>query len=259
MSTVVTLNVYDVTVSTSETTNAAILRINSFTRDLNFGGVFHGAVEINGYEWSFGYCERGSGVYHCPSKKNPMYAYRESVELGDTEKTTQQIKEILSSLKLTWPGTSYDLLSRNCCHFCEVLCAELGVKAPPAWLNRFATGADATVAAVNNTITTMRGISQEFSRQTTLGMVWLRESWQRSVYGPSDAAARSASSPPFARPSSVYRTLPPKLWSFTSESPDDTMFASRAPLGITAEIASEAEAPEVTKDMDRQPGEAVTN
>lgn len=48
-----------------------------------------------------------------------------------------QIKEIVARLKRAWAGTSYDLLQRNCCHFCEQLCAELGVPPPPggsAWL-----------------------------------------------------------------------------------------------------------------------------
>ncbi len=44
---------------------------------------------------------------------------------------TAQIKAILQRLKTDWPGLSYDLLSRNCCHFCEVLCQELEVKPVP--------------------------------------------------------------------------------------------------------------------------------
>lgn len=54
---------YDITNTQYETANAAIQGLNRFTKDtLGAGGIFHGAVEVNGDEWSFGYCERGTGV-----------------------------------------------------------------------------------------------------------------------------------------------------------------------------------------------------
>lgn len=42
-----------------------IVRLNNFTRSLGVGGIFHGAVVVESSEWSFGACERGSGVYAC--------------------------------------------------------------------------------------------------------------------------------------------------------------------------------------------------
>ena len=73
------LHVYDVTNTTSPGTNTTIERLNNITRQINLGGVFHGAIELQGShkfagrEYSFGYCERGTGVYACNSKTNPMY------------------------------------------------------------------------------------------------------------------------------------------------------------------------------------------
>lgn len=64
----------------SEQANSVIMTVNNLTRD--FGGVFHGGIEIFGKEWSFGYCENGSGLYACIPKLNPAYTYRESVEMG---------------------------------------------------------------------------------------------------------------------------------------------------------------------------------
>lgn len=59
----VTLHVYDITNTQYETANAAIQGLNRFTKDtLGAGGIFHGAVEVNGDEWSYGYCDRGTGV-----------------------------------------------------------------------------------------------------------------------------------------------------------------------------------------------------
>lgn len=82
-------------------------------------------------EWSFGFCESGSGVFSCPIGKNPMYTYRERIVLGETECGIAAVNRILRELSREWPGHSYDLLSRNCNHFCDVLCERLGVPKLP--------------------------------------------------------------------------------------------------------------------------------
>ena len=145
----VTLHVYDITNTQYEAANSAIQNLNRFTKDaLGAGGIFHGAVEVNGDEWSYGYCDRGSGVYPCRPKGNSGYTYRESVALGVTALAPASVQRILHALRLSWPGHEYDLLARNCNHFCAALCEKLGVMPPPQWVNRFAGHADATVAAV---------------------------------------------------------------------------------------------------------------
>lgn len=82
-------------------------------------------------EWSYGYCEQGTGVFRCPSSKNPMYTYREKIVLGRTECTIFMVNQIFRELTREWPGHTYDLLSRNCNHFCDVLCERLGVPKLP--------------------------------------------------------------------------------------------------------------------------------
>jgi hypothetical protein len=68
----VTLHVYDITNTSYETANAAIQGLNRFTKDtLGAGGIFHGAVEVNGDEWSYGYCDRGTGVRTRPCPSHP--------------------------------------------------------------------------------------------------------------------------------------------------------------------------------------------
>jgi hypothetical protein len=72
-------------------------------------------------------------------------------------RATPQIQIVLESLKADWPGASYDLLTRNCCHFCEDMAARLGVGPVPGWLNRFAQGADATLQFTNEAVTLVGG------------------------------------------------------------------------------------------------------
>ena len=76
------------------------------------GGVFHGGIVVDGLEWSFGYCESGSGVYACKPKLNPMYVFRETVDLGTCLKTKQEVRDILKALKIAWPGTDYEVLTK---------------------------------------------------------------------------------------------------------------------------------------------------
>ena len=123
----VSLHVYDITNSPSERTNNSIIQINNIFKDgIGVGGIFHGAIEVFGEEWSFGYCERGSGVFSCPPHSNPMYTYRDTIELGVTALDQQRVAVVLTDLTQCWEGRHYDLLQRNCNHFCDELAQSLG-------------------------------------------------------------------------------------------------------------------------------------
>ncbi|XP_050385048.1 uncharacterized protein LOC126801670 [Argentina anserina] len=149
----VVLHIYDVTNSGSEKTNSTILQINKIFKDgIGLGGIFHSAVQVYGEdEWSFGFCEQGSGVFSCPSGKNPMYTYREFIVLGTTDCSKSKVNQILRELSREWPGFTYDLLSKNCNHFCDELCERLGVPRLPGWVNRFAHAGDAAMEVAGNT------------------------------------------------------------------------------------------------------------
>lgn len=82
-------------------------------------------------EWSFGFCEQGTGVFSCPSGKNPMYTYRECIVLGQTSCSIFKVNQVLRELSREWAGSSYDLLSKNCNHFCDEFCERLGVPKLP--------------------------------------------------------------------------------------------------------------------------------
>ncbi|KAA3469931.1 desumoylating isopeptidase 2-like [Gossypium australe] len=149
----VILHIYDVTNSGSDKTNNTIVHINKIFKDrIGLGGIFHSAIQVYGDdEWSFGFCEQGSGVFCCPSRKNPLYTYREFMVLGRTNSSIFKVNQILRELSREWPGTSYDLLSKNCNHFCDELCERLGVQKLPGWVNRFANTGDAAIEMAENT------------------------------------------------------------------------------------------------------------
>ncbi|KAG8381265.1 hypothetical protein BUALT_Bualt06G0104500 [Buddleja alternifolia] len=159
----VILHVYDVTNSGDDKTNNTILQINKIFKDgIGLGGIFHSAVQVYGdEEWSFGFCEQGTGVFSCPSTKNPMYTFRESIELGKTSFSIFKVNQILRELSREWPGHSYDLLAKNCNHFCDEFCERLGVPKPPGWVNRFAHAGDAAVEIAGNTAYRLRQAKTE--------------------------------------------------------------------------------------------------
>ncbi|KAM7273320.1 hypothetical protein ACFE04_027984 [Oxalis oulophora] len=149
----VILHIYDVTNSGSEKTNNTIMQINKFFKDgIGLGGIFHSALQVYGDdEWSFGFCEQGTGVFSCPSAKNPMYTFRESIVLGKTNCSIFKVNQILRQLSKEWPGHVYDLLSKNCNHFCDEFSERLGVPNLPGWVNRFAHAGDAAMEVAGNT------------------------------------------------------------------------------------------------------------
>ncbi|KAL6127673.1 hypothetical protein ACLB2K_071036 [Fragaria x ananassa] len=159
----VVLHIYDVTNSGSEKTNSTIMQINKIFKDgIGLGGIFHSAVQVYGEdEWSFGFCEQGSGVFSCPSGKNPMYTYRECIVLGTTDCSIFKVNQILRELSREWPGYTYDLLSKNCNHFCDELCERLGVPKLPGWVNRFAHAGDAAMEVAGNTAVRLKQAKTE--------------------------------------------------------------------------------------------------
>nr|GME06282.1 deSI-like protein At4g17486 [Ipomoea batatas] len=159
----VILHIYDVTNSASDKTNSTILQINRIFKDgIGLGGIFHSAVQVYGdEEWSFGFCEQGTGVFSCPAGQNPMYSYRESINLGQTNYSIFKVNQILRELSREWPGCSYDLLSKNCNHFCDEFCERLGVPKLPGWVNRFANAGDAAVEIAGNTAFRLRQAKTE--------------------------------------------------------------------------------------------------
>ena len=170
----VTLHVYDITNTQYEAANTAIQNPNRFTKDaLGAGGIFHGAVEVNGDEWSYGYCDRGTGVYCCRPRGNTGYTYRESIPLGVTSLSPARVRSVIAVLQVQWPGAAYDLLARNCNHFCQAFAEMIGVGPAPAWVNRFAHQADATVNAVTYARDQTRMVVEEIGLAATAATNWL--------------------------------------------------------------------------------------
>jgi hypothetical protein len=64
----------------------------------------------------------------------------------------REVRQVCEDLKPMWPGSRYDLVHCNCCHFADELCKTLGMGPLPLWINRAAkigAGADVSWLSAN--------------------------------------------------------------------------------------------------------------
>merc|ERR1712205_191880 len=72
--------------------------------------------------------------------------------MGDTKASPQEVCSRLAELEQEWLGNSYDLLERNCVHFAEALCCDLGVDRVPPEFGRAARKASNALATLNDIV-----------------------------------------------------------------------------------------------------------
>jgi hypothetical protein len=104
-------------------------------------GIYHAGVEVYGEEWSFQYFEDTwndpsvSGLIRCMPKRMTDYEYQESINLGPTPLSEEDVDQILLALHYEWPACSYHLTHNNCLTFAEHFAKKLQVPNDfPAWL-----------------------------------------------------------------------------------------------------------------------------
>lgn len=116
--------------------------LNSFLHALGTGA-YHCGVEVNGKEWSYrGAAHVGTGVFSCVPRSCQGHAYFKTIDMGRTSLTPTEVKSLIEQLRSEWHGLDWNLLTLNCCHFCDYFCRCLGLGGIPAWITNLAgTGA----------------------------------------------------------------------------------------------------------------------
>ncbi|KAG0367009.1 hypothetical protein BGX24_003441 [Mortierella sp. AD032] len=96
-------------------------------------GVFHSGVEILDKEFNFGGHEYNfTGVFCVEPKVGPPgVVFKETVLVGFTTKTDQEINQVIQTLSKEFTGDSYTLLTRNCNHFSSEMAHRLTGSRPP--------------------------------------------------------------------------------------------------------------------------------
>lgn len=122
--------------------------LNAMTRLAGMGGAYHVGVEVYWLEWSFGWCESGSGVYMVFPGASTLGRYVERVPLGHTSLSAREVVKALEGMRQAWHGPEYDLLRQNCAHFSTELANMLLDADVPEWVNSLAHVGSRLVSAL---------------------------------------------------------------------------------------------------------------
>ncbi|KAG0470810.1 hypothetical protein HPP92_017510 [Vanilla planifolia] len=120
------LNVYDVTT------------INGYAYWLGLG-VYHSGVQVHGVEYAYGSHDHPTtGIYESEPRSCPRFSFRKSILIGNTDLEEREVRILMEELAEGYTGNTYNLISKNCNHFCNDACLRLTGNAIPRWVNRLA-------------------------------------------------------------------------------------------------------------------------
>ncbi|KAA8541973.1 hypothetical protein F0562_023125 [Nyssa sinensis] len=120
------LNVYDLT------------SINSYAYWLGLG-VYHSGVQVHGVEYAFGAHEYPTtGIFEGEPKQCDGFTFRKAILIGWTEMGPTEVRRVMEELAEKYKGNAYNLITKNCNHFCNDACVRLTGNPIPSWVNRLA-------------------------------------------------------------------------------------------------------------------------
>mmetsp|Transcript_120586 Transcript_120586/g.240111 ORF Transcript_120586/g.240111 Transcript_120586/m.240111 type:complete len:345 (+) Transcript_120586:103-1137(+) len=104
-------------------------------------GAFHCGVQV--YEIEYGFSDTTSrkektGIFRCLPRRCSGHTYDESVPMGATHCSQEEVQALIECLQQEWLVSDYDVLRRNCCHFASDLCCKLGLSEIPKWVTNLA-------------------------------------------------------------------------------------------------------------------------
>ncbi|KAL5759062.1 hypothetical protein ACOSP7_021673 [Xanthoceras sorbifolium] len=120
------LNVYDLT------------PINGYAYWLGLG-VYHSGVQVHGVEYAFGAHEYPTtGIFEGEPKQCEGFTFRKTILIGKTDMGPAEVRAVMEELAEIYKGNAYNLITKNCNHFCNDACIRLSGNPIPSWVNRLA-------------------------------------------------------------------------------------------------------------------------
>lgn len=122
--------------------------------------VYHTGVELDGAEYTFaGTGTQSTGVFSHRPRQLPAatplaqteqgWKFKQTVDLGPCPYSKQDVKEMITYLSSQFLGNTYHVTSRNCNHFSQAVCTQLGVTLPQ-WINMAANVGEAVRGVVGD-------------------------------------------------------------------------------------------------------------
>ncbi|KAK2644732.1 hypothetical protein Ddye_019927 [Dipteronia dyeriana] len=120
------LNVYDLT------------PMNGYAYWLGLG-VYHSGVQVHGTEYAFGAHEYPTtGIFEGEPKQCEGFTFRKTILIGKTDMGHAEVRTVMEELSENYKGNAYNLITKNCNHFCNDACIRLTANPIPSWVNRLA-------------------------------------------------------------------------------------------------------------------------
>ena len=128
----VTLNVYDITNTKSDLTNATIQHLNTLTKDtFNAGGIFHGGIEVHVNTLIFVMLpRRRQWAYRVSKDEQRVRLSRVHSARRLTSADATKVRAIVAVMKASWPGNEYEGYFEELQHVLQAFTA-LGVPPSP--------------------------------------------------------------------------------------------------------------------------------
>ncbi|XP_044496006.1 deSI-like protein At4g17486 [Mangifera indica] len=102
-------------------------------------GVYHSGVQVHGVEYAFGAHEYPTtGIFEGEPKHSDGFTYRKTILIGKTDMSPSEVRAVMEDLADDYKGNAYNLITKNCNHFCNDACIRLTGNPIPSWVNRLA-------------------------------------------------------------------------------------------------------------------------
>ncbi|XP_012067534.1 deSI-like protein At4g17486 isoform X2 [Jatropha curcas] len=96
---------------------------------------------INGYAYWFGlgvYHSGVQGIFEGEPKQCEGFTFRKTILIGKTDMGSADVRALMEDLAAEYKGNAYNLITKNCNHFCNDACIKLTGNPIPNWVNRLA-------------------------------------------------------------------------------------------------------------------------
>ena len=94
---------------------------------------------VHGIEYAYGAHEYPStGIFEGEPKQCEGFTFRKSILIGKTDLGPLEVRATMEELSEIYKGSSYNLITKNCNHFCDEICIKLTGNPIPSWVNRLA-------------------------------------------------------------------------------------------------------------------------
>ncbi|KAK9109982.1 hypothetical protein Sjap_018042 [Stephania japonica] len=101
--------------------------------------LYHSGIQVHAVEYEFGgHDSPSTGIFKGKPRKCPGLTFRKSILIGRTDLGPHEVHKFMEELSKSYTETSYNLITKNCNHFCNDVSLRLLGKQIPRWINRLA-------------------------------------------------------------------------------------------------------------------------